>query len=136
MGLVGTLQVLLACAVFGLVFAAVTHYVELLSAWDHHLPRRRRQAAVSARPIEDVAFDVRRLRHRYRQPAPGTRFVKLEALRQAYDHALSEACAALRVEHLLTVLPAGPELDAERVRVEAALSARGMPLEPAGTSGR
>ena len=39
-------------------------------------------------------------------------------MRAGYDRALSECCAALGLTHLLGVIPAGPELDAERERVE------------------
>ena len=46
----------------------------------------------------------------------------------AYDRVLVEACAALVVEHLLEVLPPGPELDVERQRVELVLAAAGLGL--------
>jgi hypothetical protein len=39
---------------------------------------------------------------------------------------LAEACLALGVDHLLGVLAPGPELDAERQRVELRLSGYGL----------
>jgi len=42
---------------------------------------------------------------------------------------LGEGCAALAVPELLGVLPDGPELDAERRRVEVVLIGAGMVLE-------
>lgn len=83
--------------------------------------RLARPPAPPRRPLEVVADDVRRLGARYRHPPRGTSYAKLEALRYAYDHALSEACSCLEIEHLLEVLPPGEELDRERNRVEDAL---------------
>ena len=71
---------------------------------------------------------ARRLGRRFHHPPPGQRFVKCEAVRQAYDAVLAETCLALGVTHLLQVLPPGPELDAERARVEGALELAGFEL--------
>lgn len=89
---------------------------------------RRRTPPPPARPIEELANRARVLGHLYRQPAPGIRFAKLEGIRQAYDGVLSDACAALGITHLLGVIPPGPELDAERERVEWALECAGLDL--------
>jgi hypothetical protein len=84
---------------------------------------------VTARPIEEIACDVRRLARRYRCPQAGTRFAKLEGCRRAYDAVLVEACTALDLVTLLGVLPPGSELDAERLRVEESLADAGLAVE-------
>src|SRR3954471_212651 len=78
------------------------------------------------RPIELIADDLRRLADRRRTAGRGVAFAKLEGLRRAYDQVLGEACACLGIEHLLAVLPLGPELDLERSRVEDALAVAGL----------
>ena len=80
----------------------------------------------SGRPVELIARDVRRLGARFHYSPPGTSFAKLEGARRAYDHVLAEACTALGVGHLLGVLRAGEELDAERARVEGLLWLAGL----------
>jgi hypothetical protein len=80
------------------------------------------------RTIEAIAADARRLGGRYHGLDPHASFTKVEAVRGAYDHALTECCTALGLTHLLEVLPAGPELDAERARVEEQLSVSGVRL--------
>ena len=91
--------------------------------WSPSLPalsllRRSHRPAPARRPLEVVAYDVRRLGERYHHPQPGTAFAKQEAIRRAYDEVLAEACDAVGVVHLLGVLTPGPELDLERSRVE------------------
>jgi hypothetical protein len=54
------------------------------------------------------------------------RFAQYEGRRQAFDRVLAEAAVALEIEHLLTVLPPGAELDQERARVEARLVDAGL----------
>ena len=49
-------------------------------------------------------------------------------MRGAYDRALAECCTALGIAHLLGVIPAGPELDIERERVEDQLTGCGVRL--------
>ncbi|GAA5155288.1 hypothetical protein GCM10023340_40180 [Nocardioides marinquilinus] len=71
-----------------------------------------------------MARDVARLGPRFH--AEGLRFTKYEALRRAYDQVLAEACDVLEVDHLLTVLPPGPDRDLERERVERLLRGTGM----------
>jgi hypothetical protein len=88
--------------------------------------RHRRPPEPESRPIEAIAADLRRLGGRFHTLDPRTPFVKVEAIRGAYDHILTECCAALDVTHLLGVLAPGPELDAERERVEDQLDHRGM----------
>ncbi|MFC5175858.1 hypothetical protein [Nocardioides taihuensis] len=83
------------------------------------------------RPIELIATDARRLGHRFRSLPRGVSFAKFEAIRRAYDDVLAEGCAALDLPELLGVLPAGDELDAERVRVEQLLCRWGLEIDDA-----
>jgi hypothetical protein len=83
----------------------------------------------TGRPLEDVAADVRRLAQRFRCPAEGARFAKVEGYRRAYDNVLLEACGVLAVTTLIGVLPPGTELDHERTRVEEVLDAAGLSVE-------
>ena len=84
-----------------------------------------------ARPWEDVVRDARRYSALVHQPPRGTSYAKHVAACAVYDRVLGEACAALGVAHLLTVLPQGEELDAERHRIETALWLAGLRLEDA-----
>ena len=90
--------------------------------------RRRRTVAPSGRPIEIIAADVRRLGVRFHSLNPRASFAKSDGVRRAYDGVLAECCAALELTHLLTVLAPGPELDAERARVEGLLEDSGLTL--------
>jgi hypothetical protein len=78
-------------------------------------------------PIERVAADLRRLgRQRYgvalRSP------VWQQAVQRAYDERLRQACRQLDIEeHLVEV--ASIDLELERIRVQAALTAAGLVLE-------
>jgi hypothetical protein len=88
--------------------------------------RRRRPPEPNGRPIEAIVADLRRLGGRFHTLDPRTSFIKAEAVRHAYDRTLAECCTALAITHLLGVLPAGPELDTERVRVEEQLAGCGV----------
>ncbi len=55
--------------------------------------------------------------------------MKFEAHRRAYDDVLLEGCRALGVTTLLGVLAPGPELDAERDRIEGRLELFGLDLD-------
>jgi hypothetical protein len=87
--------------------------------------------AAAARPWEEIVRDARRYSARVHQPPRGTSFAKHQAACSVYDRVLGEACTALGLEHLLTVLPPGEELDAERARIETALWLAGLRLEDA-----
>lgn len=107
----------------------------IVRAVDARLPRVQvvrpsaRIASIPAgRPIEQIACDARRLAHRFRYVPDRGSFARFEGLRRAYDVVLCEACAALAVDHLLRVLPPGPDLDTERTRVETALDRAGLRL--------
>lgn len=90
--------------------------------------RRRRRVQPEVRPIEEIAADLRRLGARFHGLHPHASFAKVEAVRTAYDRALTECCTALGLTHLLGVLPVGPELDVERERVEGLLADSGVRL--------
>lgn len=76
------------------------------------------------RPVEQVAADLRRLRVAFGRD--GLRFAKWEGTRLAYDAALAEGADTLEIPHLLALLPAGVERDAERMRVERLLEDAGL----------
>lgn len=96
-----------------------------MRAW----PRsHQRQLEPQGRPIEVIVANLRRLSARYYGLDPRTPFVKVEALRGAYDKVLGECCTALGRTHLLDVLLAGHELDMERERVEDLLADAGIRL--------
>ncbi len=86
----------------------------------------RRVPEPEGRPIEAIVADLHRLGRRFHTLDPRTSFAKVEAVRGAYDRALAECCTALGLTHLLAVLPAGPELDVERERVEDQLAGCGV----------
>jgi hypothetical protein len=86
---------------------------------------------VLGRPIEDITRDVIRLGRSFRYVPPGLSFARFEGCRRAYDLVLGEACQALDIDHLLGVLSPGPELDAERDRVESKLWLAGLRLDDA-----
>jgi hypothetical protein len=83
------------------------------------------------RPIEEIARDARRLGRELQHADDGRSAARIHAIRSAYDDVLAEGCCALGHEHLLGLLDAGPELDAERRRVEVVLSGAGMVLADA-----
>ncbi len=101
---------------------------EPLRDWVSMRTRHRRGAQPTARPIEAIAADLRRLGGRFHTLDPHASYAKVEAVRAGYDRALTECCAALGLTHLLGVIPAGPELDAERERVEGLLTDSGVRL--------
>jgi len=83
------------------------------------------------RPLEEIAEDVRRRGARFHALSPHASYVKVSALRSAYDLVLAECCTSLGQTHLLTVLQPGPELDRERRRVELVLHSFGLPVDHA-----
>ncbi len=94
--------------------------------------RRRRRAdegEPGGRPIEEIALDARRLGRQLQHANDGRSAARIGAIRHSYDGVLAEGCAALGVAELLGVLPEGPELEAERRRVEVVLIGAGMVLE-------
>jgi hypothetical protein len=93
-----------------------------------HTRYRRTDRLPEGRPIEAIAADLRRLGRRFHTLDPHASYAKVEAVRSGYDRALAECCTALDLTHLLGVIPAGPELDAERERVEELLVGSGVRL--------
>lgn len=92
--------------------------------------RRVRPARVTPqphRPVEEIAADVRLRGLRFHRLDPRAAAAKQAAVASGYDRVLAELCAALGETHLLNVLPGGPELDAERRRVELVLMCFGLP---------
>lgn len=133
MGLVETLLAVL-------VFSSAPWWISLVfggrgrrwRSWVRARLRRgdRGPAAVN-RPIEEIADDVRRRGARFHSLPVHASYVKVSALRSAYDLVLAECCESLGQSHLLTVLPPGPELDRERRRVELVLHSFGLPVADA-----
>ena len=114
-----------------LVSAAVL-LLAVLAVWALRSRREEVEAPVPvARPWEVVVRDARRYSALVHQPPRGTSYAKHVAACAVYDRVLGEACAALGLEHLLTVLPPGEHLDAERARIETALWLAGLRLEDA-----
>jgi hypothetical protein len=116
------------CALAYVVGAALGKRGQPMREWFETRLRHRHAEQPDHRPIETIAADLRRLGGRYHALPPHASFAKVEAVRGAYDRALSECCAALGLTHLLGVLPAGPEQDAERERVEEQLADSGVRL--------
>ena len=128
------LRVVLAALVVAAVGLGLGHALFGWRPWQRPIRamadwwQRRRPVPPATRPVEELAVLARRLGARYHYPPPGQRFVKCEAVRQAYDAVLAETCKALGLTHLLAVLPPGPELDGERTRVERSLELAGFEL--------
>ena len=89
---------------------------------------RKPRFTPESRPIEEIAADLRRLGTRFHGLHPHASYAKVEAVRSAYDRTLDECCTALGLTHLLGVLLPGPQLDAERERVEEVLTDSGVRL--------
>jgi hypothetical protein len=124
----------LASALFvGVTFAALLgpRRVGLLTRALGRLVHRVRslrpeQPRPVGRPIELIASDARRLSSSFRRVPEDASFARFEGRRRAYDDVLVEACRAMGVDHLLKVLPPGPDLDHERYRVELVLQHAGL----------
>jgi hypothetical protein len=104
-----------------------------LFGWPHRraLPRvvpHRQPPQAPRRPFEDLVVRARVLGPRVRSAEPGVRFAKFDGMRQGYDAVLGELADELGIAHLLAVIPAGPALDAERIRVEDRIELAGVDL--------
>jgi hypothetical protein len=90
--------------------------------------RRRRTDPVppQRRPIEVVAADLRRLARQLERVPAGAPMARRRGLQAAYDDVLVEAALQLALPHTLTAPPDGRSRDAERLRLQAALSAAGL----------
>jgi hypothetical protein len=118
--------VLLSAAAFALGLAMSDRAEPMRYRIASRLPGRRNRELPTSRPIEVIAADLHRLGARFHTLNPHASFAKVEAVRSAYDRALAECCTVLGITHLLGVLPSGPELDAERERVEEQLTDCGV----------
>jgi hypothetical protein len=91
------------------------------------LPRRRRRGLEPVhRPLQLVAADLRRLARQLSLVPAGVPVARRRGLQAAYDDVLIEAAALLEVRHTMTLTPAGPARDAERSRLQAALTDAGL----------
>jgi hypothetical protein len=91
--------------------------------------RRRRtdpEPPPQRRPIELVAADLRRLARQLERVPAGAPMARRRGLQAAYDDVLVEAALQLAVPQTLTGPPDGRSRDAERLRLQAALSAAGL----------
>ncbi|KQT93722.1 hypothetical protein ASG49_01695 [Marmoricola sp. Leaf446] len=101
------------------------------------LPRRRRPEAPTGPPLEKLAADLRRLHPDVHHPRPGTRMAKQQGVQLAYDERLAAAGTALEVPTSLLSLPLyGLEREAERMRLEHALTAAGLVWQPRPSPGQ
>jgi hypothetical protein len=90
--------------------------------------RRRAPEPVrpSHRPLEVVAADLRRLSRQLAQVPAGAPMARRRGLQAAYDDVLVEAAELLEVPHTLGDTPPGLAREAERLRLQAALTAAGL----------
>jgi hypothetical protein len=77
-------------------------------------------------PLEKLAADLRRLYPDVHFPRPGTRMPKQRGAAAAYDGVLVLTARALDVTTSLADLPEGFDHEAERLRVEHALTRAGL----------
>lgn len=82
-------------------------------------------------PVQRIAADLRRLAAAVRELPRGTSRARQQGMLRAYDEVLVSGCAALDVPQVLGTLPPGLDRDLERLRVEAALRAAGLAIDPA-----
>jgi hypothetical protein len=120
---------LLLCVAAYLVGLSMSKRGEPFRDWVTTTTRHRHSGREPAsRPIQAITADLRRLGARFHALDAHASHTKVEAVRGAYDRALAECCDALGHTQLLGVLPDGPELDAERQRVEERLTHSGVRL--------
>lgn len=91
-----------------------------------YLRKRRRGPEPDCPPIERLAADLRRVHRTLADFPPGTPAVRRRAARQAYDALLTQACAAVEIQHRLDALAEGLDREVERLRVEEALREAGV----------
>lgn len=133
----GSLLVILAFFAGPVASLAVVHRLVSdprlpgLGALRRIVGRRRPDPTPVGRPIEAIARDARRLGRQLQHADDGRSAARIGAIRLAYDDVLAEGCTALGLAQLLGVLTEGPELDAERRRVEVVLTGAGMVLADA-----
>lgn len=79
-----------------------------------------------ARPLEQLAADLRRLGAAIRTLPRGSTHTRRKALQLAYDDTLVAACRALDLPETLGDLSPGVDRDLERLRVEMSLESAGL----------
>lgn len=116
----------------GTALLVAAFWVVFYGAATWGLVRRHRSSppAPIGPPIERVAADLRRLRAATERIAPGTSQVRRVAVVAAYDETLVQACHALGLPDVLSGVPAGPDREAARLRVEAMLEEQGLRFTP------
>jgi hypothetical protein len=129
--LMGFLKVLAISLAPVVIFGAVLHARTFGSGVRRLLMRvhlwRRPPVVPTGPPLERLAADLRRLYPVAHHPGPGVRMPKQRGVLMAYDQRLVEAARALDVDTTLAELPAeGFDRDAERLRLEYALSSAGL----------
>ena len=77
-------------------------------------------------PLEKLAADLRRLRPQARAPRPGVAMAKQRGIVAAYEEVLLRTARALGVSTTLAELPSGIDHEAERLRLEHALTEAGL----------
>jgi hypothetical protein len=90
----------------------------------------RAEPAPAHRPVEVVAADLRRLAGQLARVPAGAPMVRRRGLQAAYDDVLVEAALILEVAHTLTGRPPGSARDAERLRLQTALTDAGLVVRP------
>ncbi len=121
------------------VIVAILTVLWVLPDWDAYRARMRRLGRAlhlvapapprpSGPPIELLAADARRIRAQIRRAPSGIPVARMRGWLEAYDDVLVSACRTLELDQRLGVLPAGPEHDLERERVERMLEKNGLPL--------
>jgi len=115
----------MAAAIGAVLYARRLADLSLAAAHRLHLVPKP-EPVPAGRPLQEIAVDVGRLRQQLRHVPAGIPVAKLEGWRLAYDDLLAECCLALGVENLMDSTPAGPERDAERLRVEYLLGKAGL----------
>ncbi len=83
-------------------------------------------AAPTGPPLEKLAADLRRLHPEARSPRPGVPMARQRGIVAAYDGTLVTTARALAVHTTLQELPNGLDREAERMRLEHALTRAGL----------
>jgi hypothetical protein len=91
-------------------------------------PARRRASGSARRPLEAVVADLRRIGAQTGRVPSGTPMARRRALQAAYDDLLVEAACLLDITEELRAAPPGTGRDGERVSLQVALAAEGLPI--------
>lgn len=125
-----------AAALLPVTLVLLVFHAGRIGAWVLAVLRRLRLApgpkpVVEQRPpVERIAADLRRLSGLRRSLPRGSSRARQQGVLRAYDEVLATACRALDVRSSLDELRPGFERDVERLRIEEALRAAGLALDP------